>query len=469
MYQMLQYDERMERLLEQVASTAPEAAGSLLAVWEAEEVSLEEQYLALALSSARWIDHRGPFIGHGTLNMAPVLAASQMLDERYQKLGLLQATVYVLDLFRNPNYGPYIMPVTEGVMRETADATRKELLERVPSGSHAHLSENLFVGLYRQTNGDVRVPLLQLGLQEYPHNEHKLLIVLRTLDLLDRGDNWKYGESLLRSAVQYLAALPKLPEPWQHVQNAVQTNGLETADREFKLEGRVDDQQVTELLAELLACEAGQEADLLARELAAGTNTRTLYEVIAQLSAVMLMKAPYNEEHTVTGILCTLDMMRDEHLPAELRLTSMLMALASDRTRYFKSVRDTWLEMVEVPAVPTVELSDDEILDQIEKACQEDETGDTATQLSAQYVIAGRDLHKLAQRLMQLVLTTQGPFMAIHLVKMIWGQLKETELSTSDTRWVHLASAARFAARTFQRGSKNAERIVKQWQQVCPS
>jgi hypothetical protein len=484
MYQVVQVEERIERLMEQAFATEPTEAGLLLDRWAAEGVAQEDMYLTLALASAKWIDHHGPWIGHGTLNMAPMIEAAKLLDERYKRLGLLQATVYVLELFRNKNYGPYLMPATEGVMRETAEETQQELFEYVADGTYPLLSENLFIGLYRQSGGDVRVPLLQLGLQEYGRNEHKLLIVLRTLDLLDQGDNWKYGENLLRPAVQYLAAMPKAPLAWQQIQAAWNTYGLDAVAHEFSLAGEVDEAKVADLLERLLTCEAGSEADLLAEELVNGTNVRTLYETIAQISAVLLMRNPHNEEHIVTGILCTLDMMRDERLPANMRLTALLAALASARTRDSKNVRAEWVEVpglgastsegTEITAaelrsdsnmnvLADANVSDEAWLEQIEKSCEEDASGDTATRLAAHYITAGRDVTKLAQHLMQIVLRTQGPFMAIHLVKMIWGQWKETQFSTSPNRWVHLASAARFAARTIEGGRKGAERVVKQW------
>lgn len=492
MYQVVQVEERLERLMEQAFATKPSEAGTLLDRWAAEGVPQDEMYLTLALASAKWIDHHGPWIGHGTLNMAPMIEAAKLLDARYKRLGLLQATVYVLELFRNQNYGPYLMPATEGVMRATAEETQQDLFERVTNGTYPLLSENLFIGLYRQTGGEVRVPLLQLGLQEYGRNEHKLLIVLRTLDLLDQGDNWKYGENLLRPAVQYLASLPKSAHAWQQVQEAWNTHGLDALAKSFSLDGKVDEAKVADVLERLLACEAGMEADLLARELVQGTNARTLYETIAQSSAVMLMLNPHNEEHIVTGILCTLDMMRDERLPAELRLTALIAALASARTRDSKQVRAAWLtvpglagmgegtkgvanELIRNSNVNVVacvkadanethaHLSDTSYLDLIQHTIENDPTGDTCTQLTAHYITAGRDATKLAQRLMEIVLETQGPFMAIHLVKMIWGQWKETHYSTSPNRWVHLASAARLAARTIEGGRKAAERVVKQW------
>ncbi|MGZ4134477.1 MAG: hypothetical protein ACXVC1_04330, partial [Tumebacillaceae bacterium] len=219
----------------------------------------------------------------------------------------------------------------------------------------------------------------------------------------------------------------------------------------------------------------GMEADLLAREFVAGTNARTLYEAVAQGSALFLMRDPNNEEHIVTGILCMLDMMRDERLPGKLRLMALLTSLSSSRIRYNKSMRDEWLTL---PVWDTAvekhladgtdlsaddKLSDEEVLARIVNACREDETGDAATLYTAQYVIAGRDVTKLTTCLMQLGLETQGPFFAIHFAKMLWGQWKETQFSTAQTRWVHLASAARYVARMMQSGLKSADLVLNQW------
>lgn len=482
MRQAVRFTEMIEHALEKVGSVPATEAGRLLDELHQDGFNDKQIYLLLALASARWVDHHGPFIGHGTLNMAPMIHAAPLLDERYQQLALLQATIYVLELLQAPNYGPYLQLETAGVQRETVEQTRIDLMNYFQRGNFQYLTENLFVGLYRQSGGDVRWPLLQMGLQEFGRNEHKLLIVWRTFDLLDIDDNWQYGESLLRPAVQYNASLPKHPESWERVQQAMAEHDLENVDLVF--DGDVDENQVSQLVQDLVELPYGEEADFLARQLVNGVNVPTLYEAIALTSATLLLRSSDNEEHIVTGIHCLLDIIRDKKVPSNLRLTALLLAMESARTRDFKVDPATWLPLpkvatsaqhledrlvndhVDVPSLtaPTTEqASQARLLDDIVTAIHEDASGNRAATLAANYVSAGYDLDQLAQSLIQVTLTTQGPFIAIHATKMIWRQWAETKRSTHRDRWVHLSSAAFYLARQLPHGLTQVERVLKQW------
>jgi hypothetical protein len=253
--------------------------------------------------------------------------------------------------------------------------------------------------------------------------------------------------------------LPKRPESWQRVQQAIADHCLEGYELVF--DGDVDDEHVTRLVHELVELPYGSEADFLARQLIAGINVPTLYQAIALTSATLLLRSSDNEEHIVTGIHCLLDLIRDEQLPGDIRLTALLMALESARTRDFKADSSTWLP---VPQVGTVsQVAQGRLLDDIVTSIHEDASGNRAATLTADYVRAGYDVDLLATALIHVTLTTQGPFIAIHATKMIWRQWAETVFSTHQDRYLHLTSAAFYLARQLPHGLTQAERVLKQW------
>ncbi|ARU59986.1 hypothetical protein CBW65_02095 [Tumebacillus avium] len=458
MYQAVRYEEQLETFLAKIEAGSADDAGRLIAELQADGLSDNGIYLLFALASARWIDHHGPWIGHGTLNMGPMIHASALMDERHKRLAMIQAALYVFDLFHAPNYGPYIQPQMKGVQRATAEETLRDLLKNFEDGTYQNLSENLFVGLYRQTGGDVRDVILRMGIQEYGRNEHKLLIALRTLDLLAVDDFAQYGETLLRPAVQYLASLPKNSVYWDRVQAAISTHGL--ADHPMKWEGEVDAAYVEVFAAQLIEAEHGTEPDLFGAQLAAGVNLPTLYEALAIASSQILLRSGSYDEHIVTGIHCLLNILRDETVPAELKRPALLISLESSRTRSFKGDREAWLPRPAVAAVQGQSASD--MLDAILASIHRDATGLEAASLTGAYLQQGFDLDALTQTLMHESLKVGGPFRALHITKMIWGIWLETKHSTHPSRWHHLAAASAAIARAYNQ-REHAQRALLQW------
>jgi hypothetical protein len=79
-------------------------------------------------------------------------------------------------------------------------------------------------------------------------------------------------------------------------------------------------------------------------------------------------------------------------------------------------------------------------------------------------LLAGADARGITRTLMEVALTNSGPFEAIHNVKMLWGQLLETQRSGfPDLAWRHLAAGARVVAETTTEGRINAEPILSMW------
>ncbi|MCL4318371.1 MAG: hypothetical protein M1596_00475 [Firmicutes bacterium] len=141
LHKLLSWDDATEKRLEQIEEMQLSEAHSVLLQWEADGLAKQDVYLLLALTSARWVNHRGPFIGHGTFNGGPVLRANSILSPRYRVLALLHMMVYVLDLLKHPNYGPYLM-LERFALPEDPDTTLSHFIPDLESGEKPLLSEH---------------------------------------------------------------------------------------------------------------------------------------------------------------------------------------------------------------------------------------------------------------------------------------------------------------------------------------
>lgn len=87
--------------------------------------------------------------------------------------------------------------------------------------------------------------------------------------------------------------------------------------------------------------------------------------------------------------------------------------------------------------------------------------------LTASLLLAGADPTTVARILMEAALTTSEPFDAIHNVKMLWGQLLETQRSQlPGFSWRHLAAGARVIAETASATRHQADGIMEAWKDL---
>lgn len=295
-------------------------------------------HLRLALASARWVDHHGPFIGHGTFNGGPMLRAASILTDPYRDLALLQTAAYVVDLLHSPNYGPYLLMQMDPVEEDSLESSEAAFIESVESGEEALRSEHCLVGLIRHEGMAVHHLLTYAALRQFPENEHRLLIVHRAAQLLDDAQGWEWAEPILRPAVQYLATRPEVTVP-------ATSASLQYLDAN---NGRVDAHAVLDGVAQLVDAPYGHEPGTIQSLLDHGMSGASLYEAVSVTSAELLMRSAF-DSHAVTGIQCVLDLLRDPATDPRTRGMAWSTALLGQRTRRQKAQRSAW----RIPPTPS--------------------------------------------------------------------------------------------------------------------
>ncbi len=443
----LRLDAAMDARTREVLTAGTADVGRLLDAWRAEGAEDAEMHLALAVASARFVSHAGPFLGHGTFNGGPVLRAAVLLPWPYRRLALLQTAAYVVSVMRHPNYGPFLMLAQHALddPADTDEAASSRFLEAALSSDQPLAAEHRVVGLARRLGPAVRWPLMDLGLRQFAENEHRVLVVWRAAQLMDDAGGWRYGEPLMRAAVQYLA------------------NRVDTAHFDACTERRGSEAVrlgETEGVARLVEADWGQEPHILAA-LAAENGRGAALDAAARASAVLMQRAGW-DAHAVTGVHCLLEVARDAAAPPALQAGALQFALSGQRTRRQKAadVRARW----EAPIHPTGQRVD---LEAVLKAVREDSSGQQAAQLAADYLVeAGgeKSAAEFASALMQAALETAGPFEAIHNVKMLGGLYQEYRRSPHPDRWIHLAAGAGAVARSVGDDEPGREAVLAQWE-----
>ncbi len=390
-------------------------------------------HLTLALASARWIDHHGPFIGHGTFNGGPILRAASILTPPYQNLALLQTASYVVDLLHHPNYGPYTLMAMDPLIPPLPKDPCQSLLESIESGENVLRAEHQLVGLLQIESMDVVLQLLlEAALRQFAENEHRLLIVHRAAQLMDDTEGWTWGEPLLRAAIQYLAS-----RPHPHVPDEVsQLSALELSRSWFP-----ETRDIEFLVRALVDADYGTEPTLILAEANKGRGREPLGEAMSLAGAEILAQSDF-DAHAVTGIHAVADLVRDPLLPHHLHALALGVMLLGSRTRRQKAQRSRW-SRAETPLPRKATPAD------VREAVASDASGDTAFGVVGAHIRDGADPTAVAATLTEIALMSAGPFEAIHNVKMLWGQLLETQRSHyPNLAWRHLAAGAATVART---------------------
>jgi hypothetical protein len=429
-----------DRELEQIERLEAAHTGQWLHDQQAKGLDEGAIHLVLALASARYVDHHGPFVGHGTFNGGPMLRAASILPQSWRNLALLQTAAYVVDLLHQPNYGPYLLMEMKPVSEPTIETSRAQLRASIASGTEPLMAEHRLVGLLRMDSpAAVHQLLTEIALRQFHENEHRLLIVHRAAQLMDDTNGWTWVTPLFRAAVQYLGTRPDVRD-------------VEVPAAAVDLTGNPADASRIEAAVEvLIQAEYGDEPRLLQ-----GMADLPRAEVIALAGAEMLRRSRF-DAHAVTGIHCVLDLLHDPTVGPELQALAIATALAGQRTRRQKESRLTWRE---VPLAEPSLSTQDELRDIVAN----DASGLLAMTVVGGALLAGANPTDVTRTLMEVALTTAGPFEAIHNVKMLWGQLLETQRSRyPELAWRHLAAGARVVAEVAAVDRAGAEPIVAMW------
>lgn len=403
-------------------------------------------YLLLALASSRWVDHHGPYIGHGTFNGGPLLRAAALLPAPYSRLALVQTTHYVHDLLHHPNYGPYTLMAMDPVDEPSLEESRQALIASIEAGDQPLAAEHRLVGLLAQDHVQVvRNLLLESALRQFSENEHRLLIVHRAAQLLDDTEGWTWAEPIFRASVQYLASRPR---PWTPEEASALAPLLTT------VRPRSDSKSVLGLMQALVDANPGDEPAVLLQAAQAGMSTPDITEAASLAGADMLGRSGF-DAHAVTGIHAVADLVLDPNSPDTLGALGLSVMLTSQRTRRQKAIRSQW-RATSLPSPRRVTSAD------LADAIRQNPSGGEGWKTVAAHLRAGGDAREVARVLMETALKTAGPFDAIHNVKMVWGQFLETQRSAHPTlAWRHLASGAAAVATTMN--PPDAEPVLASW------
>lgn len=425
-----------------------EQVGQWISGHEAQGDDLRRLYLLLALASARYVDHHGPYIGHGTFNGGPMLRASSILSPAYRNLALRQTAAYVVELINNPNYGPYLLMDMAPYRAENSSDPGLEFLAALESGNQPLRTEHRLVAMLQDVGVDrVRAILTEAGLRQFPDNEHRLLIVHRAAQFLDDANGWDaWAEPILRSSVQYLATAPEPTLFNPGVLSQVRaTSGLVNVD------------VVAKAIDRLVSVPYGDEARVLmdmAQHQISGAN---LYEAVSLAGARLLAESGF-DAHAVTGIHCVLDILKSSE-DSRLDGLAWSAALSGQRTRRQKERRQDWRELPD--ADTTIKTMKDLV-----PLILNDPSGLRAFAGTAGALQSGTSAQTVARTLMEVSLTTSDPFTAIHNVKMLWGQLIETKRSQcAELAWMHLAAGSVAVAQSVAENVAQTIPVVDLWKE----
>jgi hypothetical protein len=177
------------------------------------------------------------------------------------------------------------------------------------------------VGLLNtDARASVRALLTETALRQFHENEHRLLIVHRSAQLMDDTEGWTWAEPIFRPAVQYLATRPDVAELSGDTPPETRASDVSAARLESVVEGLVE-------------ADYGDEPRILLE--ATGLPPT---EVIALTTAEMLRRSRF-DAHAVTGVHCILDLLHDAATPPGMRALAIETALRGQRTRRQKERR----------------------------------------------------------------------------------------------------------------------------------
>jgi hypothetical protein len=318
------------------------------------------------------------------------------------------------------------------------------------------LAEHRLIGLLKQSKSELAPFLTYAGLLQYTENEHRILIIHRSLELLEDTDGWELAEPILRAAVQYLANRPGVLVPKAPRWPGVSLGIIHALDP-------VDGATVMDTAESLIQAPFGTEPDTIRDFIEQQKiNPATLYEAIGIAASEILCRSQF-DAHAVTGVHCIMDLLQDPNTGLETRNLAWLSGLSGSRIRRQKAMRSKWRTPLSV-ATHRVTLR------ALAELLKSDGDGLLAMQAAATYLVNGGDPTALTRVLMEVALTTAGPFDALHNVKMLWGQLQETRRSRlPEESWRHLAAGARVVAQTADEERHQAEPILEMWAQIHPT
>jgi hypothetical protein len=255
-----------------------------------EGVPEREMITAAALAVMRstempFVHHGGPL--HPVAALPAVEATMDRMPEGLRWLPLIQDVALANRHIHDPTSGPSIMPeiapLGAGGVDATVEAFRKCLGRNYTSGAEHH-----FLWLLENAQGRATEALLRVAVENYRHDEHKLIAVVNALRLLDRI-GWRFAPILLRGAVRYNF----MPSVWakaptvEGVEALIERHGLKEG---IRYEGEDADDRVAGLRRALVE-EALEEApERIAVTLRGGMSLQGAAEAVSLAASDLFIR-----------------------------------------------------------------------------------------------------------------------------------------------------------------------------------
>jgi hypothetical protein len=205
MFQRITFSAEIEPLVQLIEDTPPDRVVAetvrLLRSGVAETAMATAAALAVSRSSELpFVHHGGPL--HPVAALPAVRGTMDRLPEEERWLPLIQDVALVSRHIHDHGGAPYLMPAMEprgaGNVEETVAAFHTALRRNTPAAA-----EHAFLWLLQQApRATTLEALLRVALANYRYDEHKLILAVNTIRLLD-WIGWEQAPTLLRVAVRY--------------------------------------------------------------------------------------------------------------------------------------------------------------------------------------------------------------------------------------------------------------------------
>lgn len=391
-----------------------------------------EMMVAAALAVVRstempFVHHGGPL--HPVAALPAVEATMGRMPEGLRWLPLIQDVALANRHIHDPASGPSIMPEIAPLGAGGADAT-VEAFRRCLGRNYTSAAEHHFLWLLENAQGRATEALLGVAVDNYRHDEHKLIAVVNAFRLLDRI-GWRFAPILLRGVVRYNF----MPSVWA---KAPTTEGIEALIERHRLkegmrwEGEDADERVQDLRGSLVEAPLEEAPERIAVALQDGMSLKGAAEAISLAASDLFVEmetATPMGIHFMTGANAIRWVCR-AHPP--LGVKALLVWALGPETR---GAKGSQMRPVEASAPARLE-------EVAEAICAND--GAQAAGRAMGYLASGGDLRALLRALGEFA--AQDDSTEMHAMKHHQAMVEEFEGARPSLASVHLVAQAKEAA-----------------------
>jgi len=404
-----------------------------------------EMMVAAALAVMRstempFVHHGGPL--HPVAALPAVEATMGRMGEGLRWLPLIQDVALANRHIHDPASGPSIMPEIEPVGAGGVDAT-VEAFRKCLGRNYTNGAEHHFLWLLQNAQGRATEALLSVAVDNYRHDEHKLIAAVNALRLLDRI-GWQFAPVLLRGVVRYNF----MPSVWA---KAPSTEGVEALIERHRLkegvrwEGEDADERVDGLRRSLVEGSLEETPERIAVALREGMSLKGAAEAVSLTASdlfVGMETANPMGIHFMTGANAIRWVCQRRPL---LGARALLMWALGPETRGADSgsCRKVGLEADSESCRKVGLEADSGSCRKVEEAIQAND-GAQAAERTAGYLASGGDLRALLRLLGEFA--AQDDSTEMHAMKHHQAMVEEFEGARPALASVHLVAQAKEAA-----------------------